>query len=142
VTKKEAAEKVAKLMKLARDNTCANEAVAARRQAEKIAVEHGLTQSDLETGKLAAAFDDLVDGLHKYVAQHPVAKSTDLFGASSIVKQAIDKVKAMGEVDKSQKLRTIAALVRTASFIAGDNPVVKSAKAQLDSALKNHDVTI
>lgn len=141
MTKKEAAEKVAKLMQLARDNTNENEASAARRQAEKLAVEHGLSQSDLETGKLAAAFDDLVDGLHKYVTQLPILPS-DVLGASGVVKDVLTKIKSMGEVDKSSKLRTVAALVRTASFIAGDNHVVRSVKAQLDSALKNHDVTL
>ena len=58
------------------------------------------------------------------------------------MKQVLDKVKSMGEVDKASKLRTVAALVRTANLIAGSHPLVSGVKAQLDTALKNHDVTV
>jgi hypothetical protein len=139
--KKEAAEKVAKLMKLANGSTNPHEASSARSQAEKIVREHGLTDDDLRSGEMASAFDELVDSLQKLVAGHP-ALPTGLFNSSAIVTDVLHKIKTLGDVDKSKKLRQITTMVRTVSFIAGDNPIVSEVKAVLDSTLKNHGISL
>ena len=141
MTKKEAAEKVAKMMKLANGSSNEHEAAAARSQAEKLCKEHGLSESDLHAGEMAAAFDELVDGVQKFVAGHP-SLPAGLFNSSAIVTDVLAKIKAASETDKSTRLRQIATIVRTASFIAGDQPIIAEVKAVLDTALKNHNVTI
>ena len=141
MTKKEAAEKVAKLMKLAKGSTNEHEAATAKSQAEKLCKEHGLSENDLQSGEMAAAFDELVDGVKKFVAGHP-SLPTGLFNSSAIVTDVLAKIKATSETDKSARLRQIATIVRAASFIAGDQPIIAEVKAVLDTALKNHNVTI
>lgn len=141
MTKKDAAEKVAKLMKLAKGSSNAHEAQTARSQAQKIVTEYGLSELDLEAGEMAAAFDDLVDGLQKLVAGHP-ALPEGLFNSSAIVTDVLHKIKAMGDTDKATKLKQITTIIRTASFIAGDHAIVSSAKAALDTALKNHGLSL
>lgn len=140
MTKKEAAEKVAKLMKLANGSSNPHEAETAKKQAEKIANEHGLSPSDLETGKLSAAFDELVDGIQRFVANHP-AMPEGLFNSSAIVHDVLNKIKNIGEADKSVRLRQVTTIIRTASFFTG-NQTISGIKAVLDSALKNHGVSI
>lgn len=141
MTKKEAAEKVAKLMKLANGSTNVHEAANAKAQAEKIVEDHGLTENDLMSGEMAAAFDDLVDSVHKIVASHP-ALPPGLFNSSAIITDILHKFKTIGDTDKAARLRQITTIVRTASFIAGDNTVIAEIKAVLDSTLKNHNVSI
>jgi hypothetical protein len=141
MTKKDAAEKVAKLMKLAHGSTNPNEAATAKSQAEKLVSEHGLTDNDLMSGEMAAAFDDLVDSLQKVVASHP-ALPPGLFNSSAIITDVLHKIKNIGDADKTIRLRQITTLVRTAAFIAGDKPIVAEIKAVLDNTLKNHGLTI
>lgn len=140
MTKKEAAEKVAKLMKLANGSNNPHEAETAKKQAEKIANEHRLSSSDLETGKLSAAFDELVDGIQRFVANHP-AIPEGLFNSSAIVHDVLNKIKNIGEADKSVRLRQVTTIIRTASFFTG-NQTISGIKAVLDSALKNNGVSI
>jgi hypothetical protein len=90
---------------------------------------------------MAAAFDELVDNLQKFVAGHP-ALPEGLFNSSAIVTDVIHKIKNIGDADKANKLRTAGTIIRTASFIAGDNPTVASIKAAFDTACKNHGVMI
>lgn len=141
MTKKEAAEKVAKLTKLAKGSANPNEATTARTQADKIIAEHGLTEHDLTSGEMAAAFDDLVDGVQKIVAGHP-ALPPGLFNSSAVITDVIHRFKNMKDVDKAARLRQLATIIRTTSFIAGDSPIVAEIKAVFDTALKNHGVTI
>ena len=141
MTKKEAAEKVAKLICLAKRSSNPHEAQTAKTQAEKLTKEHGLTEADLETGEFAAAFDDLVDDVQKYVAGHP-AIPQGLFNSSAIITDVLHKIKNLGEVDKATRLRQITSLVRATSFIAGDRPVISSLKNILDTTLKNHGLSI
>lgn len=140
MTKKEAAEKVAKLMKLASGSNNPHEAETARNQAEKIAKDHDLSSGDLETGKLSAAFDELVDGIQKFVSNHP-AMPEGLFNSSAIVHDILNKIKNIGETDKSVRLRQVTTIVRTAAFFT-NNQTISGIKAVLDSALKNHGVSI
>jgi hypothetical protein len=141
MTKKNAAEKVAKLMKLAKGSSNPHEAQAARDQAEKLASEHQLSESDLETGEFAAAFDDLVDGVQKFVAGHPSIPQ-GLFNTSAIVTDVLHKIKNIGDTNKTTRLRQIATLLRTASFIAGDQPLISGLKNIFDTTLKNHGLSI
>ena len=139
--KKDAAEKVAKLMKLANGSTNAHEAATARSQAEKLVAEHHLTDNDLMCGEMAAAFDELVDSLQKVVASHP-ALPPGLFNSSAVITDILHKIKNIGDTDKAARLKQITTIVRTASFIAGDTPVIAEIKAVLDSTLKNHGISI
>lgn len=141
MTKKDAAEKVAKLMRLAKGSSNPHEAETAKAQAEKLASEHGLTESDLLAGEFAAAFDELVDGVQKFVAGHPSIPQ-GLFNSSAIITDVLHKIKNIGETDKATKLRQITTVVRTASFIAGDQPVISGLKNILDTTLKNHGLSI
>lgn len=140
MSRKDAAEKVAKLMKLANGSTNPHEAATAKRQANKLVEEHGLTDSDLMSGEMAAAFDDLVDSVQKVVANHP-ALPPGLFNSSAIITDILHKIKTLGDTDKATRLRQITTIVRTASFIAGDTPVIAEIKAVLDSTLKNHGIS-
>lgn len=128
-------------MKLANGSSNQHESDTARSQAEKLVAEYGLSTLDLEAGEMAAAFDDLVDSLQKVVASHP-ALPEGLFNSSAIVTDVLHKIKNIDDVDKATKLKQITTVVRTAAFIAGDNPVIAGAKAALDTALKNHGISI
>jgi len=141
MTKKQAAEKVAKLVRLARGTRNANEAATARTQANKLAREHGLTENDLSAGQRAVAFDDLVDQLHAYVMQHPKTQvAGELFASTPIIGDVLAKIKGIEETDKSAKLGQIVTLIRTASFVAGDHPVVAHLKHLVDTTLQRHDI--
>lgn len=141
MTRKEAAEKVAKLRRLARGSKNPHEAEMAREQADKLAARHGLASADLEAGSMGAAFDDLVDQVKTVVAGH-ASIPAGLFNTEGIINDVLGKIKSIGESDKSARLRQIATLIRTASFFAGDNKVVAEMKAVLDTTLKNHDLTL
>jgi hypothetical protein len=141
VTRKSASEKVAKLLKLAKSSTNPHEASTARSQANKLIEEHGLTDADLIGGEMSAAFDDLVDSVKKAIAQHP-AIPDGLFGSLGIVDQVLDKIKNIGDSDKATRLKQITTLIRTASFIAGSQPIVAEIKTILDNTLKNHGLSL
>lgn len=144
MTKTEAIDKVSKLLKLAEGNPNSHEANAAKAQAEKLIQEHGLNKADLSAGKMTAAFDDLVDALQKYVANHP-GLPDGIMGAAStlaIVQDTIARVKNIGENDKAAYLKKFAGVVRTSSIFFGSNSTVSAIKSILDATLKSHDVTI
>jgi hypothetical protein len=141
MTKREAAEKVAKLTKLARGSSNPHEAASARAQAEKIASEHGLSHQDLESGEMGAAFDDLVDEVKRFVANGS-AMPSGLFDTRSIVDQIIRDIKHIREADKAARLKQIAVVIRTAAFVAGDNKVISQIKTTLDTILKNHELVL
>jgi len=85
VNRKEAAEKIAKLERLARGTSNPHEAESARAQAAKLASEHCLTDNDLKTGKMGAAFDDMVDEVGKLTSSMPGG----LFGAGTVVQEVL-----------------------------------------------------
>jgi adenylate cyclase class IV len=141
MTKKDAAEKVAKLMKLAKGSANEHESATARAKADSLAKEYGLTANDLLAGEMAAAFDELVDEFHKFVVNH--SPMTDgMFGTTAVVTDVLSKIKNVKDTDKATRLRQIAGVIRIASFIAGDNQIVAEVKVVLDTALKNHGITI
>ena len=139
MNKKDAAEKVAKLRRVAQGSSNPNEADTARRQADKIASEHRLTELDLASGQMTAAFDDLVAEVEKVVARNPVP--TGLFGTESVVKDVLGKMRSFQEDDKAKKLRQVALVVKIGAMIAGDNRTVAEIKTVLDTVLKNHGLT-
>ena len=145
MTRKEAAEKVAKLRKLANGSSNPHESESAWTQAAKLIEEHHLTDHDLSSGSMAAAFDDLVDGLQKYMANLP-AMPEGLLGSGgtlAIVTDVIHRIKTIDDSEKATRLRQFTTLVRTISFITGNNnPTLSSIKSILDTALRNHGVAI
>jgi carboxylesterase type B len=141
MTRHEAAEKVAKLMRLANGSSNQHESSTARSQAEKLVKEHGLTDDDLVSGKKAAAFDDLVDTVHAFVRNHP-AVPDGIFGTSAIITDVLNRIKGIQETAKLARLRQITVMIRTASFISGDDPTIKGIKTILDEILHRHDITI
>ena len=141
MNKKAAAEKVAKLRRLADDpRTPPTEAESARKQSSKLAAEYGLGPQDLETGKLCAAFDDLVKEVEKIVERNPM--SAGLFGSRKVVNDVLGKIREIGDADKATKLRQLVGIVNVASFIMGDNKIIAELKAVIDTTLKNHEIVI
>ena len=141
MTKHGAAEKVAKLMRLAKGSSNAHEAANARTQAEKLVREHGLTETDLTSGVRAAAFDDLVDSVHVFVRNHP-AIPDGMFGTSAVVTDVLNRIKNIKETEKAARLVQITQFIRAASFIVGDDPTVKGIKKSLDETLHRHEISI
>jgi hypothetical protein len=141
MSKRGAAEKVAKLMRLAKGSSNPHEAATARAQAEKIVKAQGLTENDLTSGERAAAFDDLVDTVHAFVLNHP-AIPDGMFGTSAIVTDVLNRIKNIKETEKATRLGQITSVVRTAAFIAGDDPTIKGIKKILDDTLRKHEITI
>ena len=143
MTRREAAEKVAKLRRLADDpRTPREEAHNAREAAAKITREHKLKEQDLATGRMCAAFDDLVGELEKAVQRRSAHLPTGIFGAEQSIKTALDGIRKMTDVDKATRLRQLTTVVRTAAIFVGDHPVVAEVKAVLDAVLKNHDLML
>lgn len=141
MTKHAAAEKVAKLMRLAKGSSNPHEASTARAQVEKLVREHGLTEADLTSGARAAAFDELVDSVHAFVRNHPTIPD-GMFGTSAIVTDVLNRIKNIKETEKATRLGQITKIIRTASFIVGDDPIVKGMKNALDETLRRHEITI
>ncbi len=142
MSRKDAAEKVAKLRRLADDpRTPRPEAENARRRADKIAADHQLGERELGEGRMSAAFDELVEQIEKIVVKHK-STTNSFFGAESAIRDVLGRIRAMPDVDKAARLQQIVTVTRTASFIVGRHPLVAEAKAVVDAALKNHDVKI
>jgi len=138
VTSKAAAEKVAKLRRLADDpRTPATEAASARREADRLSALHDLTASDLELGRKAAAYDDLVVELEKVVRNNPNLP-VGIFGAEKVVTDVLRKLRDASDVDKAARLAKIVTVVQTASLFVGDAKIVVECKAVIGSVLKNH----
>lgn len=137
MTRQEAAEKVAKLHRLASGSSCAHEAASARRQAEKITREHGLSQEDVSAGERAAAFDDLIGQLESYVSSHPSVPA-GLFDQVAVVRDVLAKIKNMTDVEKSRRLGQVTTIVGFASLLTGDTPVVRDLKDLVERAVKKH----
>ncbi len=118
MTRQEAAEKVAKLLRLARDNTNPHEAAAARAQAKKIMGEHKLTVDEVSAGKKARAFDDLVATL-KTSIEGRGNLMPGLFSTKDVVGGILSKIEAMSDIDKSKRLDEVAKLMETACLLDG-----------------------
>ena len=141
LSKVEAAEKVAKLRRLARGTSNEHEAATAEAQAKKIVAEYKLTRDDLSGGEKSDAFDDLVDTLHKFAVSHPDLPG-GLFGTSAVIHDILGKVKAIDKSKKSTYLGWLTGGIRTVSFIAGDRPEIKELKRILDETLLRHGLVL
>lgn len=134
MTKAEAAERVAKLRRLAEKNDNAAEAASAKKRADKLVEEFKLTETELSLGGRAAAFDDLVDELDRFVRKHDVPAA---------VLETIEMVKSKTDKEnKADMLGKIVAGVRTVSLFFIFNKDVKGIKDTVDAVLKKHGVTI
>jgi len=141
LSKVEAAEKVAKLRRLARGTSNENEAATAEAQAKKIIAEYKLTMDDLSGGEKSDAFDDLVDTLHKFAVSHPDLPG-GLFGTSAVIHDMLAKIKSIDKAKKNTYLAWIAGSIRTLSFISGDRPEIKELKRILDETLLRHNLVL
>jgi hypothetical protein len=147
VTKQEAAEKVAKLVRLARNNANPHEAKTARSQARKILRDNNLTVEELSAGKKAAAFDDLVAAIRRKIATGPEVPA-GLFDTSRIVSGILSKLEGMSEESKSRRLDEAYKLVEAASMLNGaldvvglGTGVVASVKKIFEDVLASHDLS-
>jgi hypothetical protein len=129
LSKVEAAEKVAKLRRLARGTSNENEAATAEAQAKKIIAEYKLTR------------DDLSGTLHKFAVSHPDLPG-GLFGTSAVIHDMLAKIKSIDKAKKNTYLAWIAGSIRTLSFISGDRPEIKELKRILDETLLRHNLVL
>ena len=109
MTKDEASEKVAKLMRLAKSTPESHEASTARTQARKIVREYELDVEDLSAGKKAAAFDSLVEEVLHLVPplQGP------------LVGEVRRKLAGLAKSRKSHHLEDASKVVEVASLVNG-----------------------
>jgi len=147
MTRQEAAEKVAKLARLSKDNTNPHEAEAARSQARKIVKEHGLTLEELSAGKKALAFDDVVARVRAEAASRLV-ESPGLFNTSSILSDALARLETLSEASKAKRLDESYKLVdaiylfnSTLSVVGLGSPAVNTVKKIFDDTLAAHGLT-
>lgn len=130
MNRNEAAQKVAKLRKLAAGTNNAAEAASAKRRADELTKQFGLTEVELTAGSRAAVFDDLLTELDGYVRKHEVP---------SVVFEVIERMKKdTKEEDKAKMLGKFATVVRGASLFLD----VGGVKKVLDEVLAKHGVTI
>lgn len=136
ITKKQAAEKVAKLRRVYERPDSGPEGQTARRSAEKLILEHSLTEADLSIGAKVAAFDDLVGQLEIYAK----GNQDKLPGS---VADAIDKIKNhTKEEDKAEALDKIVGWSKVSALLFGHNKYVRAVKDTIENVLKKHDVKI
>lgn len=130
MTREEAAEKVAKLWRLAEKAGTPAEAETAKKTALKLVKEHNLTDRELSMGSRAAAFDDLMSALDTYVSGQPVPV---------IVREVIDRMKKdTKKEDKADALGKFVVGLRAASLFVD----VRGIKTIVEEVLKKHGVTI
>jgi hypothetical protein len=147
MTKQDAAEKVAKLMKLARYNKNPHEEASARNKARKLVEDNHLSVEDLSAGKKAAAFDDLVAAIRRKISASP-AMPAGLFGTSSIVSGILSKLEAVSRESKSRRLDEAYKLVEAAAMFNGaldviglGTRVVGDVRKIFEDVLTAHDLT-
>lgn len=134
MTRKEAAEKVAKLRRLAGGAGTSAERATATRVADELTKQHGLTEDELTLGIKAAAFDDLIDELNRFVSKHDVPSAVlEVLGA---IKTSTDKE------DKAVTLVRVVQIVRATSMFFGFDSSVKGTKTVVERVLKKHGVTV
>lgn len=130
MTKNEAAEKVAKLRRLAAGTNNAAEADSARRRADELIKQFGLTEVELSAGSRANAFDDLLTELDGYIRKHEVP---------TVVFEVIEKMKKdTKKEDKAKALEKFVTIVRGAALFLD----VGGVKKVMDQVLAKHGVTI
>lgn len=134
-------ERYSKLLRLARSATSPHEADTAQKAADKLASDHLLTDTELQTEQMSLAFDDLLDVVKKIVENHH-AIPAGLFDTETIISNVLGKIKNISPHEKAKKLCQFAVIVRTTSLIAGENATLREIKAALETTLKNHELTV
>lgn len=130
MTKAEAAEKVAKLRRLAAGTNVAAEADSAKRRADELIKQFGLTEVELSAGSRANAFDDLLTELDGYIRKHEVP---------TVVFEVIERMKKdTKKEDKAKALEKFVTVVRGAALFLD----VGGVKKVMDQVLAKHGVTI
>lgn len=136
MTKKQAAEKVAKLRRLAEKAGTKQEAESARRNADKIVSEFGLTDAELQTGAKAAAFNDLIDSLDSFVRTRRAMVPGSVMGA-------IEQVKAStNESEKATAFDRIAAAVKLGNLLFGHDKTVAAIGDLLANVAEKHGIKL
>jgi hypothetical protein len=134
-TKTEAAEKVAKLRRLAAHaGTGKEEAQSAKVRASELISKWGLTESDLALGAKANAFDDLMTALDAYVKKHDVPIP---------VFHVIDKIKReTSKEDKAAALDKIKSSVEVISMFFGFDKTVAGVRKTIDEVVTRHELKL
>ncbi len=136
MTKKEAASKVLKLLRLSKRAGTPEEAESAKRKADEFIAKFALTPDDLQAGVITDAFDDLVGKLDTFAQQN----QNQLPGA---VLTVLDSIKRNCTSDDKRKvLSTVVHGSRLAFMMFGHNKYVSSLKGIIETTLKKHEVTI
>jgi hypothetical protein len=140
-TRREASEKVAKLRRLASSTKSPEEAETARRTADKMIAEHGLTEHELDEGNLAEAHDDLLRELETAVSSRSSAVG-DAFGTVGLVSEVVEKLRSTSPENKASRLRTAATVIRTLAFVSSRKGLAAEAKKCLELVLDKHGVKV
>jgi hypothetical protein len=141
MTRSEILDKIAKLRRLARNNTCEQEAASARRKADDLAARHGVSEDELTNNKTSAAHDELVEELRIFAARKMKdGGALSLFGAAGVIDGVLQEIKKAGNEDKSARLRKLVEVARTASLLSPSN--FRPLREMVEKVLKNHDVTL
>lgn len=130
MTRSKAAEKVASIRRLAERAGTEAEADNAKRAAERLIKEHGLTEVEISLGSLAAAFDDLMNEMDTFTRKN---------SAPAVVLEVIQKAKKDTKPeDKADALRKIVIAVRAISLFTD----ISKVKNVIDDVLRKHGVTV
>jgi len=140
-TRREAAEKVAKLRRLADSTQSPEEAENARRTSDKMVEDYGLTEYELDEGKLVEAHDDLLRELETAVSSRS-SEVGDVFGTVHLVGEVASKLRSASPGDKASRLKTAAAVIRTLAFVSPRGGLAAEAKKRLELVLKRHGVKV
>lgn len=136
MTKKQAAEKVAKLRRLAEKAGTKQEGESAELNAKKMIDEFGLTEADLSVGAKAAAFDELIGSLDVFVKN----KRDQVPGS---VLSVIDQIKKhTKEDDKAAAFEKIVAAVKLGNMLFGHNKTVAAMGDMIETVITKHDVKL
>jgi hypothetical protein len=140
MTRQDVTAKVAKLMAVARSTNNPHEASSARRQADKLIVEHNLNVTELDAEAQASAYDDLVDKIQSHVDQNAHMGGL-LAHHTELIKEVTQRVKSAKLTDKASRLRMLVKGIRTASLFL-NHPVLNELKLTVEKTLNDHNITL
>lgn len=137
MTKQEAVKRIGKLERVARDRGAQpNEIENANRRIAELKTKYSLNSDDIDQGKRAEAFDDLVGELDRYAG-----RSRDQI--PSAVFEVFEKIKKeTSEKGKAEALVTVTSSIRVASMFFGYNKTVRHMKETINQILVKYEITI
>lgn len=136
MTKKQAAEKVAKLRRLAEKAGSKEESQNAYRAIDKLILQYQLTDAELAVGAKAAAFDDLISSLDSFVRTRREQVPGSVMGAIEQVK------KSTNEDEKAAAFDKIAVTVNLGNMLFGHNKTVAAIGDLLASVAEKHGIKL